>query len=230
MNTKSNKILIGEILGTYTLFTLIGILSIFIGKVTNNDVVNNLVGALTAFVSLFIAISLFGKLSGGHFNPGVTINQVINGATDKSVKSTYFMGQYIGGVLAVITVVIVVFTGKREQDFFQAKNAIDFTEFLKTIVLEAIVFSIFLYSIAKANHGNIFYNALQIAGTLGLLIFVSSLINYSPTLNLVALVSEILNSIKTFTFGGLTKIVAAAAGQIIAAFIIGKVISDKYDS
>jgi glycerol uptake facilitator-like aquaporin len=230
MNTKSNKVLIGELLGTYTLFTIIMVTSLFAGSLTNIKEVNYLISGLIAFIALMIAIVAFGKVSGGHFNPGVTINQVFNGATNQNMQSTYYMGQIIGGILAFVTTLIVVFATNKVDTFFVAKNQVNIVEFFKTIVLEAIAFSIFLYAIAKANYKNIVLNALQISGTLGALVTFFNLIGYNPTLNLVAVINEIANAIKTFSFGGLVNITAAAIGQVLAAFVIGKAVNDKYDN
>jgi aquaporin Z len=56
--------------------------------------------ALAHGITLAIAISAFGALSGGHFNPAVTFGLAIAGRHPWSRVPTYWAAQLVGGVIA----------------------------------------------------------------------------------------------------------------------------------
>ena len=56
--------------------------------------------ALAIGLSVFVGISAFGHISGGHFNPAVTLGLALAGRTGWSRVWQYVVAQVVGGVVA----------------------------------------------------------------------------------------------------------------------------------
>jgi glycerol uptake facilitator-like aquaporin len=56
-------------------------------------------GALFAIAGLAIAISLGGRISGGHFNPAVTFFKYLNGDITQTKALYYVSAQYCASIL-----------------------------------------------------------------------------------------------------------------------------------
>ena len=105
MDTKK---LLAELLGTFTFF-LIGLMAIestnafgrLPGAVQGADLV---VIAFGFGLGLFAAIQVFGAISGGHFNPAVTVAAVLDGRLDAMTGVGYIVSQLIGGIAAAAVV------------------------------------------------------------------------------------------------------------------------------
>src|SRR2546428_4098794 len=92
-----NRALLAEVCGTFWFF--------FIGAGSILTVASGRGGglldvALAHGIALAIAISAFGALSGGHFNPAVTFGLAVAGKHPGARVPTYWAAQLIGGVLA----------------------------------------------------------------------------------------------------------------------------------
>ena len=99
MDTKK---LLAELIGTFTFF-LIGFMAI-LSKKAFADVPNLVVIAFGFGFGLFAAIQIFGAVSGGHFNPAVTIAAVIDKRLDPATGVGYIASQLIGGIAAAVVV------------------------------------------------------------------------------------------------------------------------------
>lgn len=51
-------------------------------------------------LALITAIYFGGKVSGGHFNPAVTVMQTVDGKLDITQASMYIISQVVGGLMA----------------------------------------------------------------------------------------------------------------------------------
>jgi len=58
--------------------------------------------AIPIGLALMLAIMVGGKISGGHFNPAVTMTQVMNGKTPAVDAPWYILAQILGGGLALV--------------------------------------------------------------------------------------------------------------------------------
>src|SRR5580692_5130973 len=97
MNGKLRPAL-AELVGTFVFF-FIGAGSIVTDSYTHGAV--GLVGiALAHGLILAIMISAFGAISGGHFNPAVSVGAWVAGKIDQSTVILYIIAQLIGGSLA----------------------------------------------------------------------------------------------------------------------------------
>jgi aquaporin Z len=133
------KKLLAELLGTFTFF-LIGFMAILSTKafVSGPDLV---IIAFGFGFGLFAAIQIFGGVSGGHFNPAVTVAAVIDRRLDPMTGVGYVVSQLIGGIAAA-TVVLVLFS---QQDvagtITHPNNGVDD---LKALVIETLFTAFFL--------------------------------------------------------------------------------------
>src|SRR6202142_4275700 len=87
-----------ELVGTFVFF-FIGAGSIVTDSYTHGGV--GLIGvALAHGLILSIMVSTFGAISGGHFNPAVTVGAWVAGKVDRATVICYIIAQLIGGTLA----------------------------------------------------------------------------------------------------------------------------------
>ncbi len=99
------KKVLAEVVGTFFFFFL-GIGSIAAAR--NMGVVGLLVVALAHGVGLSIAVSALGHVSGGHFNPAVTVGLLVARKISPLLAVLYILGQLIGGVAASLALVAVL--------------------------------------------------------------------------------------------------------------------------
>ncbi|MGA7731878.1 MAG: aquaporin, partial [Chloroflexia bacterium] len=91
---------IAEVVGTFFFF-FIGIGSgLFAGSA------GVLYVALAHGLALAIAISALGHISGGHFNPAVTISLMVARKITPILGALYIVGQIVGGVLACLALLV----------------------------------------------------------------------------------------------------------------------------
>ena len=90
--TQPNRALLAEACGTFWFF--------FIGAGAIVGGGGLLDVALAHGITLAIAVSAFGAISGGHFNPAVTFGLAVAGKHPWARVPTYWVAQLIGGVLA----------------------------------------------------------------------------------------------------------------------------------
>lgn len=98
---KALKPCIAEFIGTFAL-CFIGAGSICIAQLMEGKVTNaGLVGiALAHGCVLAVMISAMGHISGGHFNPAVTVGALVGGKIKGPMAGAYVASQLIGGAVA----------------------------------------------------------------------------------------------------------------------------------
>jgi len=97
--TEHTRALLAEIAGTF-MFVVIGAGAI-IASVAAGSPANGLLAiALAHGLALAIAVSVFGAISGGHFNPAVTLALAIARKHPWNRVLTYWAAQLIGTILA----------------------------------------------------------------------------------------------------------------------------------
>ncbi|MFF2297285.1 MIP/aquaporin family protein [Arthrobacter sp. NPDC058127] len=94
-----------EALGT--LFLVVIGLGVFIFTTSQTNAVP---APLASGLAVTAAMLAFGYLSGGHFNPAVTVGHVIAGRTKPVDGAAYLGAQIVGGLLGALTVFAVVRT------------------------------------------------------------------------------------------------------------------------
>lgn len=81
--------------------------------------------ALAIGIAVFIGIVAVGAISGGHFNPAVTLGAAIARRTPWSDVLPYWGSQLVGGVLAALTLGLVGVLGDITLDFAAVSNGYD---------------------------------------------------------------------------------------------------------
>jgi MIP family channel proteins len=102
--TPHGRALLAEALGTF-MFFVVGAGSIIANAVLQGAV--GLVGiALAHGLALSIAVSAFGPISGGHFNPAVTVGLWVAGKHPRERVLSYWGAQIVGALAAGIFLLI----------------------------------------------------------------------------------------------------------------------------
>jgi aquaporin Z len=101
--------LAAEVLGTF-LFFFLGFTSIAVATDIGSEAVSTLGIAFAFGLGLTLAITAFGHVSGGHFNPAVSAGLAAAGKFPAGEVVAYWVAQLVGGYLAVLSVA-VVFSG-----------------------------------------------------------------------------------------------------------------------
>jgi aquaporin Z len=94
---KSQAVIV-EIIGTF--FFLSIILSVVADGATNPF--SAALAPIAIAVGLLAAIYFGGKISGGHFNPAVSIMMLAKGNIDSITAFAYIVAQIIGGLTALL--------------------------------------------------------------------------------------------------------------------------------
>ncbi len=127
---------IAEVVGTFFFF-FIGIGStIFAGSA------GVLYVALAHGLALAIAVSALGHISGGHFNPAVTISLMVARKITPILGLFYIIGQIVGGVLSCLVLLAAVPNASTTLAN-SAPNPAPGVDFLPALVME-IVLTFFL--------------------------------------------------------------------------------------
>ncbi len=109
---------------------------------------------------LMVMIFAGGHISGGHFNPAVTLAVFIRGKCDAKDVAPYWIAQLVAGAVAAILVGIVTGGGPAEPAAHAMVPSL-IVEFLFTFALAWVVLNT---ATAKGTDGNSFYG-LAIGGT-----------------------------------------------------------------
>ena len=136
MDTKK---LLAELVGTFTFF-LIGFMAIQSTKAfaSGPDLV---VIAFGFGLGLFAAIQIFGGVSGGHFNPAVTLAAVIDKRMDAMTGVGYVVSQLFGGIAAAAVVLVLFSQAAVAGTRTLPGNGIDD---MKAVVIETVFTAFFI--------------------------------------------------------------------------------------
>ncbi len=159
MNTRAY---LAELLGTF-LFFAIGLSSI--------QAVGALGGAAPLLVvvpfgfglGLLAAIFAFGHLSGGHFNPAVTVAMVVDGRTSPKDAAGYIVAQVIGAIGAA-ALVLVLWNQAAVAGTITAPGS-GFND-VQALILETVLTAIFVLVILSSTRHAATHAALAIPLTL----------------------------------------------------------------
>src|SRR5438128_389692 len=124
---------LAEVVGTFFFF-FIGI-----GSIPASGNFGILYVALAHGVALAIAISALGHISGGHFNPAVTISLAVARKISPLLALLYIFGQLIGGIAACLALAAIL--PSNIPNFNLGTPAVDFRfiNVYQAIFLEAIL-------------------------------------------------------------------------------------------
>jgi aquaporin Z len=113
MEKMDTRKIAAEAIGTFVFF-LIGLMAVLSTKAFNNPnavdpnpFANLVVIALGFGFGLFAAIFIAGHVSGGHYNPAVTIAAVADKRLDPVNGTGYIVAQLVGGIAAALVVAVI---------------------------------------------------------------------------------------------------------------------------
>jgi MIP family channel proteins len=98
--------LVAEALGTF-FFLFFGFNSIAVASDLGNGAISTLGIAFAFGLGLAMAIAALGHISGGHFNPAVSLGLAVGGRFSRREVIAYWMAQLAGGFAAVLAVAAV---------------------------------------------------------------------------------------------------------------------------
>jgi len=159
MNTRAYG---AELLGTF-LFFAIGLSSVQSVGALGGDAPLLVVVPLAFGLGLLAAIFAFGHLSGGHFNPAVTVAMVIDGRTTPTDAVGYIVAQVVGGIAAA-GLVLVLWSQEAVAGTITAPGS-GFSD-IQAVVLETVLTAIFLLVILSSTRHASSLAALAIPLTL----------------------------------------------------------------
>jgi len=134
-----------EFIGTFFLLLTIGC-SVIIGG-------SGVIAPLAIGSALMVMIYAGGHISGGHYNPAVTLGVYVRGRCASKDVVPYWIAQFIGAALAAA--VVSYLRGEHTPSVMQLKpGPALLAEFLYTF---ALVFVVLNSATAKATSGNSFY-------------------------------------------------------------------------
>lgn len=102
---------------------------------------------------LMTMIYAFGHISGGHFNPGVTVGVLVRGKCSPKDAAAYIVAQLAGAALAALVVGVLVGYPQTMITIKDIKAAL-LAEFLFSFALASVVLHV---ATAKGNAGNSFF-------------------------------------------------------------------------
>jgi len=164
--------LVAELLGTYVLL-MIGGFAIFAANVAPGESGQQgtplLLIALGFGLALLVGLYAFGEVSGGHYNPAVSLAMLIDGRIDLSTFIMYVVSQVGGAVLAGLTLAATF-----SQDFVArtatVPNAALGVSDLDAFLLELLFTAFFVAVILKVTESKQFGSSALIAIPLTLVV------------------------------------------------------------
>lgn len=124
-NQHPGKAYLAEALGTFLLvFSIVAALTLYAGALANAQ--SPIPGIVIPFVALahgialFVGIQTLGAISGGHFNPAVTIGLLSIKKISSSNAVMYIVAQFVGALIATFLLALVLHDQAQLVNFGQA--------------------------------------------------------------------------------------------------------------
>ena len=198
-----------ELIGTFFLVFTVG--NTVIGK---SDVAPLAIG-----LSLAVMIFAGGHISGGHFNPAVTLGVWLRGKCDAKDVVPYIAAQIIGAVLAAFAVKFLQGTGGTAGDVKLGPAFV--AELIGTFALVWVILNV---ATTKANANNSFYG-LAIGMTVTAMAFALGPISgaaFNPAVAIGAVAMGLIKSGNLWIY-----LVACPLGGLIAAQVFKTIKADE---
>jgi aquaporin Z len=129
---------LAELLGTFTL-VFIGSVALLAALATNAPFVITV--AFGFGLALLAGLYAFGEISGGHFNPAVSLGFMLSGRLSPSDMVGYWIAQIVGGVAGSFAVLIAFGSDDVARTTTQASASWDalWLELLLTMIFVAVI-------------------------------------------------------------------------------------------
>lgn len=170
-----------EILGTFVL-VFFGCGAAVLSGLTSGEPSGYVVTGLSFGLTVVVMAYAVGRISGGHFNPAVTLGAALGGRLPWSHTVYYWLSQLIGGVLAALALYLVLsgfdgfdvkVDGLAQNAFGDAGSGISWSG---AFLIETICTAVFLYvilSVTDARNEHPALAPLAIGLTLAMIHFAS---------------------------------------------------------
>jgi len=211
------KKLAAEFIGTMGLIIAVigSVMLVNIEFGTESTIFNALVQGLAGALVLFAMIEALGKISGGHFNPAVTLAMIVTRDTNIKTGACYMVAQILGGFFGIVLLNIMF------QDYLSAILVINdvsiiteyrfISEILCTFLLVAVV-----YGCVRSGSK---LTSLAVGATVGGLIMATSSTFYAnPAVSIARVFAQSQDGIAPIDAAG--YIVASIIGALIAAALL----------
>ena len=146
---STNK-LAAEVLGTYVL--VLGGTAAIVSAAAGGAPTNIVIVALAFGLALMAALYAFGEVSGGHYNPAVSLAMTLDGRMDPLSMAGYWVAQIVGATLASLTLLVVTSTETIAGTMTTFGEGVEAWEaFLMEVVFTAIFLAVILKVTKSAN-------------------------------------------------------------------------------
>ena len=136
-----------ELIGTFFFVLTIGLVAVGV------DAVNSAIAPLAIGSALMVMVYAGGHISGGHYNPGVTLAVWIRGRIATGDVIPYMVAQVLGAVLAGLLVVYLKgHAGTVEKDPDSIRSVI-----VEILYMFALAYVVLNTATSKATAGNSYY-------------------------------------------------------------------------
>lgn len=116
---------LGEFLGTFGLLLFGGGAAVFsLGGGVMEPLARTVLVSLTFGLGLTALIYAFGEISGGHYNPAVTISLALSGRFPARDVIPYILVQILGGIVGMLVVLGIVLGGPPAVQVFAQSSAL----------------------------------------------------------------------------------------------------------
>ena len=138
---NDTRLYVAELLGTFTL-VFIGSISILAAVAANQPLV--LVASFGFGLALLAGLYAFGEISGGHFNPAVSLAMFLSGRLDGGSFLRYVIAQLAGAILASLAVLTAF--GQDDVAATATTAAASWDAFWLELIMTTIFVSVILQS------------------------------------------------------------------------------------
>lgn len=146
---SANK-LAAEVLGTYVL--VLGGTAAIVSAAAGGAPSNILIVAFAFGLALMAGLYAFGEISGGHYNPAVSLAMTLDGRMDPVSMVGYWVAQVVGATLASLTLLIATNTETVASTMTTFGEGVEAWEaFLFEMVFTAIFLAVILKVTTSAN-------------------------------------------------------------------------------
>lgn len=164
-----------EAVGTF-LFFFLGFSGVAVVAQFGIEAIGTLGVALGFGFGLALAITAFGHVSGGHYNPAVTLGLAVSGRHPMPEVIPYWVAQLVGGFVAVVVSAIAY-----DSEATDALSTNPGSDDWKALVLEIVATALFLMVILTvATDGRAPWNGVMAPLSIGLFIFTAA-VTVGPT-------------------------------------------------
>jgi aquaporin Z len=169
----SARKLLAELLGTYVL-VLAGSTAI-LASLNSYNLTDVVLIAFGFGLALLAGLYAFGEVSGGHFNPAVSLAMLLDGRMGVALTLQYWVAQIVGGILAGFTLLAATSKDAVAATTTQFGNL----DIWKAFLFEAVFTAIFVLVILNVTKSASFSSTVFLAISLTLVVIHLALVPFT---------------------------------------------------